>query len=211
MSESADGRPSRSRFTRRQFGLLTAGGATVAALGGNLLAARTALELPQADGSARTSFGTVQILRAKRTARFAPGTFATAGRSSGGGHDHGPTSPRPSDPSRQPFNETWADVVVLWLAAENWSSAPVFVSPGQLRLRVPGGTTVTLRNASASGLKLPPRGSSSAWVSYLAPSDAGSGFGAEFNDPMLDNAVPLTIPTAIPLAEARNEAEPWAA
>jgi hypothetical protein len=211
MSESTGGPPADSGITRRQFGFLAAGGAAVAALGGNLLAARTALELPEADDGARTSFGTVRIERARRTARFASGTFATAGRFRRGGHDHGPTSPRPPDPSRLPFNETWADIVVLWLAMENRSSAPVFVSPGQLRLRVPGGTTVTPRNASASGLQLPPRGRTSAWVSYLAPSDAGAGFAAEFNDPMLDNAVPLTIPTAIPAAEARNAAEPWAA
>jgi hypothetical protein len=212
MAEFADGRPSGSGFTRRQFSLMLAGGAAAAALGGNFVAARTALELPGRDGPARTSFGTVRIERAKRMARFAPGTFSTAGHRVTAGHHHdGPASPRPSDPSRLPFNETWADVVVLWLAVENTSPAPVFVSPGQLRLRVPSGPSVTPRNSSASGLDLPPRGTAGAWVSYLAPVDAGPGFGAEFTDPMLDRAVALTIPTPIPLAEARNDAEPWAA
>jgi hypothetical protein len=200
--------PSPSGFTRRQFGAMVVGGAAVVAVGSAVVATTSGV-LPSAPGAARTSFGSVAIERAKRVTRFGSGTFAVV--SDPGGHGHG--SPyAPADPSREPVNLTWADVVVLWLAVKNAGPAPVHLSPGQLRLRIVGaGTTVTPRNFGAARLEIPPGGSASTWISYLAPAAGASGFLAEFTDPALDGALTLTLPATLAQAEQRNDAEPWAA
>jgi hypothetical protein len=208
MSEPADPHPSGFAFTRRQFGVIVAGGAAAVAVGSQLLSAPRAPGLAVSFPAARTSFGTVRIERAKRMARFGTGTFPAAAGGTVTDHGHGPV---PADPSRAPLNLTWGDVVVLWLGVQNATGAPLYVSPGQLRLRVPSdGTTVTLRNSAAALLEVRPGASATTWVSYLAPAEAGSGFHADFTDPALDNVLTLPIPGEIAVAQARSDGEPWA-
>jgi hypothetical protein len=188
--------------------VIVAGGAAVVAVGSHLLAAPRAPDLAGGFPAARTSFGTVRIERAKRMARFGAGSFPVAAGEAAVDHGHGPG---PADPSRAPLNLTWGDVVVLWLAVENAGRSPLFVSPGQLRLRIPvDGTTVTLRNSATALLEVRPGASATTWISYLAPAEIGSGFEADFTDPALDNALTLPIPDAIAVAQARIDGEPWA-
>ena len=202
---SRDSRP--TRFTRRQFGAMVAGGAAVVAVGGAVLTT-TGGVLPSPSRGVRTSFGSVAIEGAKRVSRYGSGTFSVA--SDPYGHSH--SSPfSPADPSREPVNLTWADMVVLWLGVTNAGPAPVHLSSGQLRLRILGaGTTVTPRNFASARLEVPPGASTSTWISYLAPAAGASGFLGEFTDPALDGTLALPVPTSLGVAEDLDDAEPWA-
>jgi hypothetical protein len=96
-------------------------------------------------------------------------------------------------PFPQPANLTWGDVVVLELEVLNTATVPMLFSPGQLRLKLADGPTITPQDASRSPEAIAGGAVERLWVSYLAPSDA-TDFYVEFTDPLLDARLALDVP-----------------
>jgi hypothetical protein len=96
-------------------------------------------------------------------------------------------------PFPQPANMTWGDVVVLELEVLNTAAVPMLFSPGQLRLKLAHGPTITPQGASCSPEAIAAGAAERVWVSYLAPSDA-TNFYVEFTDPLLDARLALDVP-----------------
>ena len=116
----------------------------------------------------------------------AVGSFTSHSDHFGGGS--AVTTPYP-----QPENLTWGDVVVLEVEVHNTATVPTLFSPGQLRLRLANGPTITLQDASQGPEAIAAGATEVLWVSYLAPSD-GTDFSVEFTDPRRDGPVALRVP-----------------
>lgn len=93
----------------------------------------------------------------------------------------------------QPVNLTWGDVVVIEVEARNTAPVPLLFSPGQLRLRLANGPTITPQDASRGPEPIAAGSVERLWVSYLAPSDAAD-FSVEFTDPRGDGHLVLPVP-----------------
>lgn len=207
-------------LSRRKFGLLVAGGATLLAAGGTYgVIARseagleTALAMP---------FGEITILRAGRFARLDAqghtamsaladssarlrkqdaGSVQRAGNpvqpaaAAGGSHDSGGHGGGAEDPGwPQPVNLTWGDVVVLEMDIHNAQSHPVPFSSGQLRLALSGSTvTVTPRDSNLVPGLLAANAKEQLLISYLAPHD-WTGFELEVSDPQHEQVRRLALP-----------------
>jgi hypothetical protein len=113
-------------------------------------------------------------------------TDNSVGHSGGGG-------PSSAAPFPQPANMTWGDVVVLEVEVLNTAAVPMLFSPGQLRLKLANGPTITPQDASRSPEAIAAGAVERVWVSYLAPSDA-TNFYVEFTDPLLDARLALDVP-----------------
>lgn len=111
-----------------------------------------------------------------------------------GGHAGG--GPHPATPYPQPANLTWGDVVVLEVEVQNTGAVPSLFSPGQLRLKLADGPTITPQDASRGPEPIAAGAVELLWVSYLAPSDAAD-FSVEFTDPRLDAQLALRVPGLI--------------
>ena len=85
------------------------------------------------------------------------------------------------------------DVVVLELEVLNIAAFPSLFSPGQLRLKLANGPTITPHDASRGPHAIAAGAAELLWVSYLAPSDAAD-FSVEFTDPRRDAHVALRVP-----------------
>lgn len=107
------------------------------------------------------------------------------------GHDGG--APSPTTPYPQPANLTWGDVVVLEVEVQNTASLPSLFSPGQLRLKLANGPTITPQDASRGPAPIAAGAVELLWVSYLAPSDAVD-LSVEFTDPRRDGQQALRVP-----------------
>jgi len=101
---------------------------------------------------------------------------------------HPATTPYP-----QPVNLTWGDVIVIEVEARNTAAVPMLFSPGQLRLQLANGPTITPQDASRGPGPIAAGAVEHLWVSYLAPSDAED-FSVEFTDPRRDAALALRVP-----------------
>lgn len=199
-------------ISRRQFVVIVGGTATaIAVAGGAGVAARNSAQ-------AKSSFWTVRLVRAGRGARLTaaglpafhaapgPSVFTSqpspavlampAGSLSGhaGGHIDGASNPATSYP--QPANRTWGDVVVLEVEVLNTAAVPMLFSPGQLRLKLADGLTITPQDASRSPKPIAAGATEMMWVSYFAPSDAAD-FSVEFMDPMHDARLALGVPRLV--------------
>lgn len=177
--------------SRRSFALLAGGGAVAGMLGGGLVA--IALSGWPAENvparRARTSFGTVELLRAGRTVR--PGLESAAVHAAVSGQHAEP------DTSRQSTNHTWGDVVVLELTVANHTVRPLLLSPGQLRLRAgTAGLGIAPFDSARKPGELQAGATEVMWISYLAPTDADF-FSAEFSDPFLDRPLLLELPPLV--------------
>lgn len=106
-------------------------------------------------------------------------------RHSGGSH--------PATPYPQPGNFTWGDVVVLEAEVRNTSAAPSLFSPGQLRLKLANGPTITPQDASRGPAPIAAGAVEMLWISYLAPSNAAD-FSVEFTDPRGETQQALRLP-----------------
>jgi hypothetical protein len=109
-------------------------------------------------------------------------------------HDGGGSSP--TTPYPQPGNLTWGDVVVLEVEVQNTASLPSLFSPGQLRLKLASGPTITPQDASRGPAPIAAGAVELLWVSYLAPSDAVD-FSVQFTDPRRDAQLALRVPGLI--------------
>ncbi|TFD58724.1 hypothetical protein E3T39_10065 [Cryobacterium suzukii] len=125
---------------------------------------------------------------------------STLGGQSDGGHSDGHSGSGPSDggvspasPFPQPANLTWGGVVVLEVEVLNGTALPMLFSPGQLRLRLVNGPTITPNDASRDPGPIRAGEVERLWVSYLAPSDATEFF-VEFTDAPHDAQHTLTVP-----------------
>ena len=115
-----------------------------------------------------------------------------------GGHPNGhsnsdPRGVAPVSPFLEPANLTWGGVVVLEVEVVNGTALPMLFSPGQLRLRIVDGPTITPNDASRSPGPIGAGEVETMWVSYLAPSDA-TNFSVEFIDAPHDAEHTLAIP-----------------
>jgi hypothetical protein len=117
-----------------------------------------------------------------------------------GGHTDGATTPVTSHP--QPYNLTWGDVVVLEVEVLNTTTVPMLFSPGQLRLKLADGLTITPEDASRRPEPIAAGAAEVLWVSYLAPSDAAK-FSVDFTDPQHDTHLALRVPRLV-TAEERS-------
>ena len=207
-------------LSRRKFGILIAGGATLLAAGGTYgVIARseaglgTALAMP---------FGEITILRAGRFARLdaqghtamshladsaahlrkqdagsvqRAGSPVQAAAADGEGHGsrgHGGGTEDPGWP--QPVNLTWGDVVVLEMDIHNAQNHPVPFSSGQLRLALSGSNvTVTPRDSNLVPGMLAAYAREQVLISYLAP-HAWTGFELEVSDPQHEQVRRLALP-----------------
>lgn len=109
------------------------------------------------------------------------------------GGQSGVAGPHPATPYPQPANLTWGDVVVLEVEVHNTAAVPSLFSPGQLRLKLANGPTITPRDASRGPEPIAAGAVELLWVSYLAPSDAAD-FSVEFTDPRRDTQLALRVP-----------------
>lgn len=211
-----------TKLSRRKFGILIAGGATLLAAGGSYgVIARsgagpaTALAMP---------FGEITILRAGRFARLdaqghtamshladsaarlgkqdagsvrrvgspVQAAAADGGSHGSGGHGHGGGAGDPGWP--QPVNLTWGDVVVLEMDIHNAQNHPVPFSSGQLRLALSGSNvTVTPRDSNLVPGLLAAYARERVLISYLAP-HAWTGFELEVSDPQHEQVRRLALP-----------------
>ncbi len=208
-------------ISRRQFVVIAGGSAAAVVAAGYGVAAMDSTP-------AKSSFWTVRVVRAGRGARLTagglpafhaapgPAVFTTrpspaivsrpSGSSSGQaaahsvGHTDGATTPVTSYP--QPYNLTWGDVIVLEVEVRNTTAVPMLFSPGQLRLKLPDGLTITPEDASRRPEPIAAGAAEMVWVSYLAPSDAAD-FSVEFTDPQHDAHLALGVPRLV-TAEERS-------
>ncbi len=203
-------------ISRRQLGVVVGvSTASIAVAWGYGVAAR---ETP----AAKSSFWAVRVVRAGRGARLTadgspafhsalgPAVFsgqavraansaigglpsaATVGALSAHADGHGGSDPA-TTPYPQPVNLTWGDVVVIEVEARNIAPVPLLFSPGQLRLRLANGPTITPQDASRGPQPIAAGSVDRLWVSYLAPSDAAD-LSVEFTDPRGDGHMVLAVP-----------------
>lgn len=205
--------------SRRQFVLLAGGSVAVIAAGasGFSMAGRTADAVP----ATANPFWTVRVLRAGRGARLgpdglpafhtAPGPLvfaaanpalvdtevvhADAHADEGSEHD---SAPETTD--HQPVNHTWGDVIVLEVEAFNATAVAMPFSPGQLRLRLADGPSITPQDASRGPGEIAAGAVELFWVSYLAPSDAMNP-SAEFADTIHDSMLSVGVPDLVSARE----------
>jgi len=206
--------------SRRQFVLLTGGSVAVIAAGASGLAVvgRTPGVVP----ATTSPFWTVRILRAGRGARLkpdglpafrvAPGPSLFAGAAEPArvaasvdhGDDHGDVHSTHGSggaaPGQQPVNRTWGDVIVLEVEAFNATAVALPFSPGQLRLRLADGPSITPQDASRGPGEIAAGAVELFWVSYLAPSDAANP-SAEFADTVHDSMLTVRVPELVAARE----------
>jgi hypothetical protein len=101
-----------------------------------------------------------------------------------------------SSSNPQPFNMTWGDVIVLEVEVLNTAVFPMLFSPGQLRLKLTGGQSITPEDASRPPEAISAGAAEMLWVSYLAPSDAAD-LSVEFTDPQNDTQLALAVPRLV--------------
>ena len=110
------------------------------------------------------------------------------------GHSNSdPNKVAPVSPFLEPANLTWGGVVVLEVEVLNGTALPMLFSPGQLRLRIVDGPTITPNDASRDPGPIRAGEVERMWVSYLAPSDA-TNFSVEFTDAPHDAEHTLAVP-----------------
>ena len=102
----------------------------------------------------------------------------------------------PATPYPQPVNLTWGDVIVIEVEARNTAAVPMLFSPGQLRLKLANGPTITPQDASRGPEPVAAGAVELLWVSYLAPSDAAD-FSVDFADPQHDARHVLAMPRLV--------------
>lgn len=198
--------------SRRQFVLLAGGSVALVAAGASGLA--VAGRAPGAAPATTSPFWTVRILRAGRGARLgpdglpafhrAPGPFVFDGSAEPArigtvvdhADDHSGHEPVPGAAYQQPINRTWGDVIVLEVEAVNATTAPLPFSPGQLRLRLADGPSITPQDASRGPGEIAAGAVELFWVSYLAPSDAADP-SVEFADPIHDEVLAVGVPDLV--------------
>lgn len=123
-------------------------------------------------------------------------TLAVASAASLSAHSNGHTGAggsHPATPYPQPRNLTWGDVVVLEVEVRNTAAAPSLFSPGQLRLKLAHGPTITPQDASRGPAPIAAGAVELLWISYLAPSNAAD-FSVEFTDPRRETQLALRVP-----------------
>lgn len=118
---------------------------------------------------------------------------ASAGSSAHHGDPTDGGGANPGTPYPQPANLTWGDVVVLEVEVHNTAAVPSLFSPGQLRLKLANGPTITPQDASRGPGPIAAGAVELLWVSYLAPSDAAD-LSVEFTDPRRDARLALRVP-----------------
>jgi hypothetical protein len=204
------------RMTRRQFVVIAGGGVAAIAVAG-------AYDLSTMDSTpGKSPFWMVRVVRAGRGGRLTasgqrafhaapgPSVFTSqlsphavsrpAGSSSShaDGHTGGGSDLATSYP--QPQNLTWGDVVVLEVEVVNIAAVSMLFSPGQLRLKLANGQTITPEDASCSPEPIAAGTVEMMWISYLAPSDAAE-FSVEFTDPQHDALLALGVPLLVTAKE----------
>ena len=204
--------------------LLAGGSVAVIAAGasGLAIAGRT----PGAVPATTSPYWTVRILRAGRGARMgpdglpafhtAPGPLVFAGsaepprvdtaaaaddaHSDAHSDEESGHGSVPETTYHQPVNRTWGDVIVLEVEAVNTTAAALPFSPGQLRLRLADGPSITPQDASRGPGEIAAGDAELFWVSYLAPSDAANP-SVEFADPVHDATLAVDVPHLVAARE----------
>ena len=153
----------------RRAVVLTAGGGASVAAGAALVTPRLWHQLVGGRPT-RTSFGWVTVLASSRV--------ATA---QGAGH-HLPAAAHPTDiPVASLVHGAWTDAVVVDVEVQNASRRAVELSPGQFRVRVEEGPTVSLYSTDRDAGPLGPGATARLQIRYLAPPPT-SGLRLEFQD-----------------------------
>ncbi|MEO6200312.1 MAG: hypothetical protein ABIX44_04025 [Cryobacterium sp.] len=201
--------------------LFAGGGVAAVAVGASGLA--VAGRTPGAVSATTSPFWTVRILRAGRGARLRPDGLPAFHAAPGPGVFAGPAEPArvrtavaqgddhaghgSTDHSgaaianNQPVNRTWGDVIVLEVEAFNATAAALPFSPGQLRLRLADGPSITPQDASRGPGEIAAGAVEMFWVSYLAPSGAANP-SAEFADTIHDSMLAVRVPELVAAREA---------
>jgi hypothetical protein len=137
---------------------------------------------PTRGRGAWTGFGTVAVLS----------TSSRVAALLGGHAGHG-------DASGRPLGE---DELRLDVEVHNGLAAPVLFSPGQFRLRLDGGGTVTPFDVGSPPGPVAPGSTTRTWVSYLVPRGA-RGYEVEFTEAGPSQMV--RVPTVAPLLHRHEE------
>jgi hypothetical protein len=156
-----------AQLSRRKVLVALAGSAASAALARTVMA-RGRPGVPTRGRGQPTSFGSVALLGWSRLA-LAP---------SSPGHHHGPASGAPV-PSA--VHGAWTDAVEVDVAVHNGSPQQMELSPGQFRMRLDRGPTVSLYRADRVPGPLAPGSTATMRISYLAPAPE-HGLSLEFDD-----------------------------
>ena len=156
-------------MSRRAVVLTAGGGASVAA--GAALVTTPLWERLVGGRPTRTSFGWVTVLASSRV--------STAQGAAG---HHLPAAAHPADiPVASLVHGAWTDAVVVDVEVQNASRRAVELSPGQFRVRVEDGPTVSLYSADRDAGPLGPGATARLQIRYLAPPPT-SGLRLEFQD-----------------------------
>ena len=162
-------------LSRRRV-ILTAGGTASVAAVGALWTARP--DAGTATGPRRTtSFGSIRLVGSERLA-VTPG--GAPQRAHDHAHDHGQDVA--DEPAASAVHGAWTAAVVVDVEVHNGSPRAVPLSPGQLRLRVDHGPTVSLYSADRAAAPAPAGSTTQMRVTYLAP-PADRRLVLEFDDP----------------------------
>ena len=106
-----------------------------------------------------TSFGSVTVHASSRVATVA-----------GGARHHLAAAAHPGDiPVASMVHGAWTDAVLVDVEVQNTSRRAVELSPGQFRMRVEGGPTVSLYSADRDAGPLGPGAGTRLQIRYLAP------------------------------------------
>lgn len=180
-----------SEMTRR--GVLFAGtgaaAASAATAGFVLTGAATTAGWPWTSRlrGTRTSFGAVALLGSSQRALSRAGHAA-----SGSAHDHPDTHGREisGTPVPSAVHGAWTDAVAVDVEVHNGSRAPMELSPGQFRLRLSGGPTVSLYSSDRDAGPVGPGETTTLRIRYLAP-PPDQPLSLEFDDTGADRTVQL--------------------
>lgn len=184
-----------SEITRRGVLLAGAGAAASAATVG-LVLSRVQVSAgplgPTRERGVRTSFGTVALLASAQL------SLDRAARASGhaSGHGHGSTHEDPlgrgasATPVPSAVHGAWTNAVAVDVAVYNGSQLPIELSPGQFRVRIERGPTVSLYSSDRDAGPIGPGETASLRINYLAPPPDRS-LSLEFHDAGTDHRIRL--------------------
>lgn len=125
---------------------------------------------------ARTSFGSVALLASSRRSLPRAGTSARSGA-----HGHPVSGGDGPAPVTSAVHGAWTDAVVVDVEVHNGSRSPMELSPGQFRMRVDRGPSVSLYSSDREAGPVGPGSTTTMRIQYLAP-PPGRGLSLEFDD-----------------------------
>lgn len=136
-----------------------------------------------------TTFGSVAVLGSTLW-RAAPGGHHAADSGGQRAHDHGDHDHAGIHASPPTAHGSWQDTVIVDVEVHNGTGQPIWASPGQFRLRVDEGPSVSFYDTERGPLALAAGTAITSRISYLVPPGVRA-LTVEFADP--EDGAPLAF------------------